>query len=204
MFKALVHSAKPLVQVKALKPVQPFVFRCLSTEVPPATEEKAPEVNNDAEVIKKLQEENKSLKDQALRAMAEGENTRRIAQRDVENARAYANSSFAKAMLEIADDLERAIAAIPPEHRNSEDPKVKTLVSGIEMTEKNLQKIFHQFGVVKYGTVNDKFDPNLHDALYKMTDNENPDTVGQIVKFGYKIKDRVLRPAQVGARVKSD
>lgn len=58
--------------------------------------------------------------------------------------------------------------------------------------------------MVKYGAVGDKFDPNLHDALFRIPDANEPDTVGQIVKVGYKIKDRVLRPAQVGARVKPD
>lgn len=153
--------------------------------------------------LAKLQEEVKDLKDQVLRAYAESENTRRIAHRDVENARAYANSSFAKAVLEVSDDLERALSVVPVDKRNQADKTMKTLIDGIEMTEKNLQKILGKFGIVKFGEVNDKFDPNIHDALFQIPDaNSEADTVGQIVKMGYKIKDRVLRPAQVGTRVK--
>eukprot|EP01039_Chlorochromonas_danica_P000412 gene412-445_t len=158
----------------------------------------------DADVIAGLQNEIKNLKDQLLRSYAEGENIRRIAQRDVDNARSYAVSSFAKATLDIADDLDRAIAVVPVEKKTTGDPVLTQLVLGIELTQKNLSKTLAQFGVVKYGAVGDKFDPNFHDALFRIPDANEPDTVGQIVKVGYKIKDRVLRPAQVGARVKPD
>lgn len=159
---------------------------------------------NDAEVIASLKNEIKNMKDQVLRAYAEAENTRRIAHRDVENARAYANTSFAKAMLDIADDLERAMGVVTPEKRAAADASLKSLIDGIEMTDKNLHKVFGKFGVSKYGTVGEKFDPNVHEALFRIPDAANPDTVGQVVKLGYMIKDRVLRPAQVGARIKPD
>lgn len=151
-----------------------------------------------------LQTEVKSLKDQLLRSYAEGENIRRIAARDVENARSYAISSFAKATLDIADDIDRALSAVPEDKRNTDDPVLKQLVMGLELTQKNLTKTLGQFGVAKFGQVGDKFDPNVHDALFRIPDATNPDTIGQVVKMGYKIKDRVLRPAQVGARVKPD
>jgi molecular chaperone GrpE len=205
-----------------------FVFsqnrRCLSdvnnnkTESSDAAESAANGNNNgeqqqeikqsaESENLTKLQTEIKSLKDAYLRAYADAENTRRIAAKDIEVAREYANTSFAKAMLDIADDLERALATVPSEKRSSlatVDPMMKTLIDGIEMTDKNLQKVFRKFGVVKYGNVDEKFDPNIHEALYRIPDNEKPDTVGAVVKLGYKLKDRVLRPAQVGARVKPD
>lgn len=148
-----------------------------------------------------LQAEVKELKERVLRSLAEEENVRRIAKRDVDNAHAYANVSFAKAMLEVADDLERALANIPAEKKNSEDGTLKSLIQGIEMTDKNLGKIFSKFGIVKYGQVDDKFDPNFHDALYQMPGTDKAGTIGQVVKSGYKIKDRVIRAAQVGARV---
>jgi molecular chaperone GrpE len=163
-----------------------------------------PPRSNDTEIIQKLQNEVKQLKDQVLRAYAESENTRRIAARDVENARAYANTSFAKAMLDIADDLERALGTVTMEKRKEADATLKTLIDGIELSDKNMQKILAKFGVVRYGAVDDKFDPNFHEALYRIPTDEKPDTVGSVVKTGYKIKDRVLRPAQVGARVKPD
>jgi molecular chaperone GrpE len=163
--------------------------------------------SSESENVTKLQSEIKSLKDAYLRAYADAENTRRIAAKDIEIAREYANTSFAKAMLDIADDLERALATVPLEKRSSlanVDPMMKTLIDGIEMTDKNLQKVFRKFGVVKYGNIDEKFDPNIHEALYRIPDTDKPDTVGAVVKLGYKLKDRVLRPAQVGARVKPD
>lgn len=147
-----------------------------------------------------LQAEVKELKERVLRSLAEEENVRRIAKRDVDNAHAYANVSFAKAMLEVADDLERALANIPAEKKNSEDNTLKSLIQGIEMTDKNLSKIFSKFGIIKYGKVDEQFDPNFHDALYQIPDAEKAGTIGQVVKSGYKIKDRVIRAAQVGAR----
>lgn len=155
------------------------------------------------EETKKLQEEVKQLKDQVLRSYAEGENIRRIAKRDVDNARDYANSKFAKSLLSIADDLERAMATVPTERRNSGDAVFDNLVIGIEMTEKNLQKVFSEFSVTKYGKAGEKFDPNFHEALFQVPDaSKEADTIAQVVKSGYMLKDRVLRPAQVGATVK--
>ena len=135
-----------------------------------------------------------------IRSYAEEENVRRIAKRDVENARLYANTSFAKAMLDVADNLERALAAVPPEKKKGEDPILNSLVEGIEMTEKNLQKIFGQFGIVKYGADGDKFDPSLHDALFQQpaVDGKESGVVSTVLKTGYKLKDRVIRAAQVG------
>lgn len=106
-------------------------------QVPPVGGEN----KTDADVIAGLQNEIKNLKDQLLRSYAEGENIRRIAQRDVDNARSYAVSSFAKATLDIADDLERAIAVVPVEKKTSGDPVLTQLVLGIELTQKNLGKV---------------------------------------------------------------
>jgi molecular chaperone GrpE len=149
-----------------------------------------------------LQKEVKEYKDQVLRSYAEEENVRRIARKDVDSARTYAISSFAKALLDVSDNLERALDAIPAEKRKNGDPTLKTLVEGIEMTDKNLQKVFHQFGVVKYGKVDDVFDPALHDALFNLpAENEmQVGTIGSVLKTGYKLKDRVIRAAEVGTR----
>ena len=107
----------------------------------------------------KLIQENKELKEKVLRSLAEEENVRRIAKRDVDNARLYANTSFAKAMLEVADDLNRALPSVPLDKRGeSQDPaSLSSLIKGIEMTDRNLHKIFTKFGIVKY----EAFDPNL-------------------------------------------
>lgn len=201
-----------------------YVARGLSEEAAePVAAAAAAEAKSEAEVIAGLNNEIKHLKDQLLRSYAEGENIRRIAHRDVDNAKSYSVSSFAKATLDIADDLDRALAVVPVEKKASADPTLAQLVEGIELTHKNLAKVQYlldpslllrdssdplqalaQFGVVKYGAVGEKFDPNKHEALFRIPDAANPDTVGQVVKVGYMIKDRVLRVAQVGARVKPD
>ena len=159
----------------------------------------------DLEIIQKLQKEIKDLKDQVIRSYAEEENVRRIAKRDVDNAKSYANEKMAKAMLDVADNLDRALAAIPIEERtNSSDLNtLTTFIEGITMTEKNLQKIFIQFNIIKYGQVGDIFNPSLHDALFQIPDgSKEAGTIGQVLKSGYKLKDRVIRAAQVGTYVK--
>lgn len=165
----------------------------------------APELDH-AAIQAKLETEIKDLKEKVLRSLAEEENVRRIAKRDVDNARAYANSKFATAMLEVADDLERATSVVPADKLAAADcdPSLKSLMEGIEMTDKNLHKIFNQFGISKYGKAGQEFDPNIHDALFRIPSAgpEQPvGTIGQVVKLGYKLKDRVIRAAEVGTYV---
>lgn len=155
-------------------------------------------------LVAKLQKDIKELKDQIVRSYAEEENVRRIAKKDVESARQYGNASFAKHMLDVADNLERAMEAVPEQTRTelkagSGDAHLRTLFEGIQMTEKGLQKAFAQNGVVKFGLVGDTFDPALHDALYSSPqEGKKAGTIAAVLKAGYKLKDRVIRPAQVG------
>jgi len=160
--------------------------------------------NDDKAEIDRLQEEIKNLKDKVLREMAEQENVRRIAKKDVENARQYGITSFAKALLDVSDNFERALEAIPMDKRaeleaGNGDPIFKSLLEGIEAVEKGMHKTFSTFGLVSYGKVGDTFDPELHDALFEITDSHKEEgSLGQVVKTGYKLKDRVIRAAQVG------
>lgn len=143
----------------------------------------------------------KDLKDQLLRSLAEQENIRRIAKRDVDNSRSYAISSFAKSLLETSDNLSRALEAVPEEYRtdNENHPVLATLYQGISMTDNGLTKAFEKNGLKKYGEVGDVFDPNLHEALYEYADeSKDVGTVGQVMKHGFMLKDRVIRPADVG------
>lgn len=208
-----VSRAQPKFQAKSM-PTLSHTFRNFSTangtEEPKADaqngdhngEQKTEDTTNAAaKENEALKAEVKDLKERVLRSLAEEENVRRIAKRDVENAHAYANVSFAKAMLDVADDLERALHVVPADQRKNGDKTLMTLVEGIEMTDKNLHKIFKKFGIVKFGKVDEAFDPHHHDALFRIPDAEKPDTIGQVVKAGYKLKDRVIRAAEVGARV---
>ena len=153
-----------------------------------------------------LETELKAARDQLLRSLAEQENTRRIAQRDVQDARNFAVKSFAKSLLEVSDNLSRALQVVPEELRRDTQnhPTLATLYEGIEMTEVGLLKAFESNGLKKFGVVGELFDPNKHEALYEYPDPEKtPGTVGQVIKVGYLLNDRVLRPAEVGV-VKKD
>jgi molecular chaperone GrpE len=128
----------------------------------PSSEEPVNEVQEDTEVIrlkeslKKMELEVKEMKDKVIRSYAEEENVRRIAKRDVENAKAYAISSFAKSLLDVADNLDLALSAVSKDSSNENDPAkaLTNLVQGVRMTNDGLLKVFAQFGIVKVLTVN--------------------------------------------------
>ena len=168
-------------------------------EAETATEEAAPEETAEDQIAK-LEAQVKDLRDQLLRSLAEQDNTRRIAQRDIESARNFAVQSFAKSLLEVSDNLTLALQSVPEEERTSGDnPTLKTLFEGIEMTEKGLMKAFEKNGLVKYGEPGETFDPNKHEALYEYPDPEKEaGSIGQVMKAGFMLRDRVLRPAEVG------
>lgn len=158
------------------------------------------EVNPLEAKISTMEAEMKDLRDQALRALADAENARSIARRDVTNAKQYAVTSFAKALLDVADNLALATASVSEEELSkAENSQTRTLMEGVQMTEASMKKTFGQFGLQKYGERGDLFDPNLHDALYQLVDEDlETGTIGQVLKPGYKLNDRVVRPAQVG------
>ena len=160
--------------------------------------------DDSASKIAALEKEVKELKDAVLRSLAEEDNVRRIARKDVESANNYAITKFAKALLDVSDNFERALDALPEEKRKSlesgeGDPLFKSFVEGIVAVDKGMTKTFSQFGVVKYGEVGEAFDPEQHDALFQMPDDtKEENTIGQVVKTGYKLKGRVIRAAQCG------
>jgi len=169
-------------------------------------EESSSEDEQEVSEVEKLQEELKEMKDQFLRSLAEQENIRRIAKRDVENARNYAVGSFAKSLLDTSDNLSRAMEAVPEEFRTDNDshPVLSTLFQGIQMTDDGLTKAFIKNGLKKFGTPGDKFDPNMHEALFEYPDeNSDAGSVGQVMKCGFLLNDRVIRPAEVGITKKA-
>lgn len=148
--------------------------------------------------IAELEAEAVALKDQALRALADAENARTIARRDVDNAKQFAVTKFAKSLLDVSDYLSMAIASVPAEELDG-NPQVKTLMEGVVMTEAALIKAFNQNGLTRYGEVGDKFDPNLHDALFEVPSaDQEPGTLGMVQRRGFSLHGRVIRPAQVG------
>ena len=135
-------------------------------------------------------------KERALRMAAEMENLRRRTERELRDAKSFAVSNFARDMLDVADNLSRALDAVP---EGSDDPALKGLKEGVEMTGRTLDRTLERHGVRKLEPVGEKFDPNFHQAMFKMPDASQPkDTVAQVVQPGYAIGPRVLRPAMVG------
>jgi molecular chaperone GrpE len=144
-------------------------------------------------------EEAAELKERLLRALADMENLRRRTQREVEDARKFAVTGFARDLLEVADNLSRALASVPPEAREQSE-FMKNLVLGVEMTGRSLQGAFEKHQVRRIEPQKgEKFDHNLHQAMFEVpTAEQAPGTIAQVVQGGYVIADRLLRPALVG------
>jgi molecular chaperone GrpE len=138
------------------------------------------------------------LKDQVLRALAETENVRRRVQRDRDEALKYATSGFAKELLPVADNLRRALDAIPKDALET-DEALRTLATGVEMTERLLLAAFERHQIKRIEALGRKFDSNLHQAMFEVPGSGQPaGTVVQVMESGYTIHDRLLRPALVG------
>src|SRR5438270_10744149 len=151
---------------------------------------------NDVEM---LQQENAGLKDRLLRALAEMENLRRRTEREVSDAKAYGVTSFARDMLDVADNLRRALDSLPAGTRENADAATKSLIEGVELTERDFLSRLTRHGVKRLEPQGERFDPNMHEALFEVPDESVPaGTVVQVVERGYTIGDRVLRPAKVG------
>ena len=145
------------------------------------------------------QREAAEYKDKLLRTLAEMENLRRRTEREVADARTYGIASFARDVLAVADNMHRALEAIGPELREEGEAKVKSLIEGVELTERELLKNLEKYGVRKFSPQGEKFDPNVHQAMYEVPQADvPPGHVAQVVHAGYMIGDRVLRPALVG------
>ena len=150
-------------------------------------------------VLEALQAENADLKDRSLRALAEMENLRRRTEREVTDAKAYGVTSFARDMLTFADNLRRAIDAVPADAREAADPAIKSFIEGIDLTERDFLSRLSRFGVRRMEPMGKKFDPNQHEVLFEVPDPSVANgTVTQVVEQGYQIGERTLRAAKVG------
>ena len=131
------------------------------------------------------------LKDRLLRTLAEMENLRRRTEREVADARAYGITNFARDILAVADNMERAMKALDDEIREKADAGVKALLDGVELTERELLKVLEKHGVKKFEPLDEKFDPNLHQAMFELPDASRPaGTVAQVIQPGYMIGER--------------
>ncbi|RZM21145.1 MAG: nucleotide exchange factor GrpE [Sphingomonas sp.] len=158
------------------------------------TADAAPEVaeqDRTAELENQLAE----AKQNVLYAQAEVQNVRRRAEKEAQDARAYAATAFARDILSVADNLARGLSAIPAELRD--DEKMKGLVTGLEATGRELDSVFQRHGLTKIAAMGEMLDPNKHQAMLEMPSDQPPGTIVQEMQTGYMIKDRLLRPALV-------
>jgi molecular chaperone GrpE len=150
------------------------------------------------DAIARLVAENVDLKDRLLRALADAENVRRRAERELNDMRQYAVTRFAGDMVNVADNLERAMSSLPAKLRGNAGP-FKTFVEGVELTEKELLRSLEAHGVKKLDPTGSRFDPHFHEAMFQVQDPSVPSgTVTTVVQPGYAIGSRSLRPAKVG------
>jgi molecular chaperone GrpE len=146
-----------------------------------------------------LAKEAADYKDRMLRTLAEMENLRRRTEREVADTRQYAVANFARDLLAVADNMQRALATLSADFRDQADPVVKSHIEGVELTERELMKVMEKNGIKRFDPQGQKFDPNLHQAMMQVPDPSVPDgTVVQVMQPGYMIADRVLRPPLVG------
>jgi molecular chaperone GrpE len=160
------------------------------TDTPSAAPEPAPSTA--------LERDLADTKDRLLRTLAEMENLRRRTEREVADARTYGISAFARDILNVADNMHRAMQALDDELRAKADEGMKALLDGVELTERELMNVLEKHGVKRIEPQGQKFDPNRHQAMYEVEDASVPaGTVVQVVQSGYLIGERVLRPALV-------
>jgi molecular chaperone GrpE len=144
-----------------------------------------------------LQAEIEDLRNKALYAQAETQNVRRRLEKEKTDAMAYAGTSLARDMLSVADNLSRALSAIPADLRDEE--KLKPVMTGIEMTARELENVFQRNGITKIAAMGEALDPNRHQAMIELERADAPPgTIVEEMQAGYMIKDRLLRPALVG------
>lgn len=153
---------------------------------------------SESAAISALEDELRGTTERLQRALAEMENLRRRTEREKSDIAKYAISDFARDVLGVSDNIGRAIDAVPPEAAQSSEA-VRTLLEGVEMTDRALQQVLERHGIERLHPEGDRFDPNWHQAMFEIDNPEVPSgTVLQVIQTGYRIGDRVLRPAMVG------
>jgi molecular chaperone GrpE len=171
------------------------------TENAPAEEPRETDAapsESDAKALSEALARESELKDKLLRAMAETENLRRRAEKEKSESIQYGLTRFAGDLLAIADTLERALASVAAEAREAAGEAMKTVLDGVEMTGKELQRVFEKHGIKRIDPKGAKFDPHLHTAIAQVPAPALPDgTIVDVAQVGYSIGERLLRPAMV-------
>ncbi|XP_022904272.1 grpE protein homolog, mitochondrial [Onthophagus taurus] len=170
---------------------------------PPSSSSDGKSTNDELEKLNKeiqdLTSKNTDLIDKYKRALADGENMRGRLTKQISEAKVFGIQSFCKDLLDVADVLGKATQSIPKEEIGDTNPHLKNLYEGLMMTEAQLQAVFKRHGLEKVDPLNEKFNPNYHEALFQQeVAGKAAGTVVVVSKIGYKLHDRVIRPALVG------
>ncbi len=170
-----------------------------SCEQPSKTEHTATsDISTSCAEIETLQQELAQAKEHMIRAIAEAENTRKRARKEREDASKYAISSFAKSLLDVADNLRRALDSVPENVLESE-PHIKSLLDGVAATERELLRAFEKHKISKLDPKGELFNPNFHEVMFEIPGSgQAAGTIIQVIETGYILDDRLLRPARVG------
>jgi molecular chaperone GrpE len=165
--------------------------------IPPEETAAVEEAPNAEARIQELEAQLASMKNEALRHLADAENTRKRGAKEREDTAKYAVAKFARDLLDVADNLNRALQAVKPEQLEGNDA-IKNLFAGVEATERQLQAVFDRMGISKIEAMGQKFDPNLHQVVTEVdASDKEPGTIVQVLQVGYVIHDRLLREAMV-------
>jgi len=163
-----------------------------------AGEEESADEGRDGEVLA-LQEEVGQLKDRLLRTLAEMENLRKRSEREKAEATLYAATNFARDILSVSDNMTKALELAHAEAIKDAPEAVKNLVAGVEVTNRELLNVFERHGIKRIDPKGEKFDPNLHEAMFEIPSKDHPPgTIIEVMRAGFSIGDRLLRPALVG------
>ncbi len=174
------------------------------------SEKKSEEISEEVQVkenidYKELEEKLKEAENQILLSLADNDNLRKRFDREKEDLSNYVISSFAKEILSVLDNLERALKSIDLNESKKSDKNISQFIEGIELTEKQIITIFEKFKIEKINSLDQVFDPNLHQAMFEVEDpDKQPGIITEVVQEGYGIGDRLLRPAMVGVVKKKD
>ncbi len=158
--------------------------------------------NADLDRLGELERELEEVRQHVLYAQAETQNVRRRLEQEKQNAHAYAATAFARDILSVKDNIERALAAVGEDVRA--DERLKGLITGIEATAREIDTVFQRHGISRVEAMGQPLDPNRHQAMLEVPSDETPGTIVQELQSGYMIKDRLLRPALVGVARKPD
>jgi molecular chaperone GrpE len=158
--------------------------------------------SGDLDRLNELERELEEVRQHVLYAQAETQNVRRRLEQEKQNAQAYAATAFARDILSVKDNLERALSAVGDDLRS--DDRLKALITGIEATGREIDSIFQRHGIARVESMGAQLDPNRHQAMLEVPSDQPPGTIVQELQAGYMIKDRLLRPALVGVAKKPD